>query len=117
MVQDWKFLHNKINNEIMTGEEFYTLSKKIAVILKNHGLEMNDVVHLMIGNCNMTFGILGGIWYIGGICSLSDTITDVEVIKEQVNIIQYPSYNASFMKDLFEILNSNFLPKCLNPFQ
>ena len=87
MVQDWKFLHNKINNEIMMGEEFQTLSKKIAVILKKHGLETNDVVHLMIGNCNITFGILGGVWYIGGICSLSGTITNFEVIKEQVIII------------------------------
>ena len=87
IVQDWKFLNNKINNEIMMGEEFLALSKKIARILKKHGVGMNDVVHLMIGNHNLTFGILGGIWHIGGVCSLSDTMTDIEIIRNQVNFI------------------------------
>ena len=87
-VEEWTFLENKINNEIMMGTDFFKLSKKIAAFFRQLGISKKDVIHLIIGNHNITFPILGGIWHIGGVCSISDTTTDEKTMEIQVRKIK-----------------------------
>ena len=68
----------------MKGSEFYSLSKKYALLFKQFGLVTNDVVHIIVSTNNYILGVLGGVWMIAGICSLSDVSKDEEVIKHQV---------------------------------
>ena len=83
---EWIWLENKITGDNIMGSEFHLLSKKFAVSFKQVGLEKGDVVHLITGNCNETIGILGGIWILGGVCSLSSMTTDVKTIETQVSL-------------------------------
>jgi len=71
-VEDWKWLQNNISNEEIMGSGFRMLSQKYAILFKQIGLSRNDVVHLVVESRNYIFGVLGGIWLIGGIISLSD---------------------------------------------
>ena len=83
---DWLWLHNRISNEKLMASEFEILSKKFAVIFKSLKLEPGDVVHLIVGNHNYFYPALGGIWILGGIASLGDSILDSNTIAHQVRI-------------------------------
>ena len=83
---DWLWLHNRISNEKLMASEFEFLSKKFAVIFKSLKLEAGDVVHLIVGNHNYFYPALGGIWILGGIASLGDSILDSNTIAHQVSI-------------------------------
>ena len=84
IVGDWKWLINEIYNRTAMGSDFYSQSKKAALVFQNYGLIHHDIVHIITGRHNSTLMTLGGAWIIGGICSLSD-VTDVETIKHQVS--------------------------------
>jgi len=81
---DWLWLHNRISNEKLMASEFEILSKKFAVIFKSLKLEPGDVVHLIVGNHNYFYPALGGIWILGGIASLGDSILDSNTIANQL---------------------------------
>ena len=67
------------------ASEFQMISKRYALILKQFGLSANDVVHICIGDKNHVFGILGGIWALGGILSISDVSVDEKTFQYQVS--------------------------------
>ena len=84
IADDWKWLINKIYNATTMGYEFFTQSKKAALLFQQYGLNQQDVVHVITGSHNSTLSVLGGTWILGGVCSLSDK-SDIETIKHQVS--------------------------------
>ena len=67
------------------GSEFPVLSKKYALLFNQIGLSRNYVVHLAVGNENDVFGVLGGIWLIGGVASFTNDSTDEKTLEKQVS--------------------------------
>ena len=84
-VKEWKWLQNKVSNNVLMGSEFPILSKKYALLFNQIGLSRNDVVHLAVGNENDVFGVLGGIWLIGGVASFTNDSTDEKTLEKQVS--------------------------------
>ena len=68
----------------MMGSEFQDLSRKYAIFFNQIGLSRNDVVHLAVGNENDIFGVLGGIWMIGGVASFTNVSTHETTLEKQV---------------------------------
>ena len=85
-IDDWIWLENKTSNEILMASDFRILSKKYSVLFDQMGLSNKDVIHLCVGNLNHTFGILGGIWTIGGVLSISDASIDEKTLTNQVSL-------------------------------
>ena len=85
-IDDWIWLENKTSNEILMASDFRILSKKYSSLFDHMGLSKKDVIHLCVGNLNHTFGILGGIWTIGGVLSISDACIDEKTLTNQVSL-------------------------------
>ena len=83
--KDWKWLENKISGEILMGSEFFSLSNKFANGFKELGIEIGDVIHMITGSHIDTLPIIGGLWTLGAICSLSPMTTDFITIEKQVS--------------------------------
>ena len=83
-IDDWKWLDNKISDEILMASDFLILSQKYLILFYQMGLSKRDVIHLCVGNQNHIFGILGGIWTIGGVLSISDASINEKALQQQV---------------------------------
>ena len=81
---DWLWLHDRITGRTLNASDFEILSKKFAVFFKNLGLEKGDVIHLVVGNYNESYGAIGGIWILGGVASCGDVALDDKAIAGQV---------------------------------
>ena len=71
------------------GLDFYELSKTMAILLKQYGLSTGDVVHLILENNDHILTLLGGIWILGGICSISPVSTNTKAIEYQVSLHKF----------------------------
>lgn len=81
---DWLWLQNRLTKESIMASEFEKLSKKFAVVFRELGLGKDDTIHLVVGNHNLAYCALGGIWILGGIGSCGDIALDDKSIAGQV---------------------------------
>ena len=63
-----------------------SLTSRFAVLLQQHGLGHNDVVHMVVGNNNLAYSVAFGCWILGGITSMGDVNLEARSIALQVNI-------------------------------
>ena len=55
------------------------------MLLQQHGLGHNDVVHMVVGNNNLAYSVAFGCWILGGIASMGDVNLEARSIALQVN--------------------------------
>ncbi len=83
---DWKWLNNVITGESLTATEALLYGKKFAVVFRNLGLGRGDVIHMVVGNFNLSFSASFGIWILGGVTSVGDVNLEARAIAKQVNL-------------------------------
>ena len=110
--EDWKWIDNKVSNEIMMASDFQLHSKKFAVIFKQIGLVKNDIVHFVVDSHNQTFVALGGLWILGAVGSVankyiwpeSQESPSLEINPDQLRMNQYPLNNGAVDLNLKAII-------------
>ena len=84
VIGDWDILFNCVNREPYRASDLIKDSQGFALALKGLGFGCGDAIHTVIGNHNLTLGLMGGAWTLGGICSSGDIALDSKAIAGQV---------------------------------
>ncbi len=97
---NWNWLNNVITGESITATEALIFGKKFAVLFQRLGLDKGDVIHLVVGNFNLSFSACFGIWILGGITSVGDVNLEARAIALQV------------WKYFCRVLSASFITSC-----
>lgn len=89
---------------------------RFAVLLKDLGLEKGDIIHLVIGNANLTFPISFGAWILGGIVSHGDVNLEPKSIAGQLvdtkaKLVCCTPQTAPSVKEAVQLVTPDILTK------
>ncbi|TRY63736.1 hypothetical protein TCAL_04290 [Tigriopus californicus] len=83
--KDWVVLHNVLTGEKLSGIDALNYGKRFGAFLEQRGFKIGQVVHLILGNHNMTFPICFGAWILGGCISSGDVNLEPRSLSQQLN--------------------------------
>ncbi|XP_059093403.1 luciferin 4-monooxygenase-like isoform X1 [Tigriopus californicus] len=84
---DWVVLHNVLTGEKLTATDALNYGKRFGAFFEQHGFKRGHVVHLILGNENLTFPICFGAWILGGCVSTGDVNLEPRSLAAQLNTL------------------------------
>lgn len=85
--KDWIVLHNVLTGEKLTGQDALNYGKQFGALFQQRGFQRGHVVHLIVGNHNLTYPICFGTWILGGCISAGDVNLEPRSLAQQLNTL------------------------------